>query len=987
MSDQNRSGKGPMNRMTDDIDQSSVLNELERIGAKYSRRSERYNTLESRIREEGASLNSLLREGRIDPSLRQGPFYQDQVDKLRGSIRSARTAMNTMDASATGRAESEASTLIARQYTSTAMNAQIRSFQTQSTVQNRAFGMMGMSHDELDARRQDIFAQIRSTEAGALSQIKGGYNSGRFDPGSSATIAAIMAGNTGRYQEIAQIQAAMQLQRYGGSDPNSRLRKIGEMGQFAQERLGMDALGKEMQANKISIADGGGIRTIGRSDIQDEISSQARRLTDALTKLADSANRTDEELGKLRKEAEQSAENLDKLQKAGGGGGGFNTANVASSLGGMFNAAGGAIMQIGVNQRLGQISNIAGYAGIENDKYNTYRGARGGDVASQLMLSQYLGSEGFGRSLRTTANVAMGAYAVGGAAQTVAGIAQGAEGIKSTFNPAAQVAGTSGIAAQNILQGGQNIVQGVATTATAGVDIMRDVTGSSSAISGVQAQIAARKALMAISAEQLQGLRNFGIGAGVAAMSMGMGGEGFLNQTLNAGMDPLMAARMSPEQFTQMAQFGAQNMGSTFNSNQIFSARGMERSGFGSTQDNLARMAGLASAGSNNPQAGLGSVLEAAFSKGLDNSKVLGMVADNTAAFVQGGAARAMGFDTTAASAMIVTAATNTADPNKEFATRRSMDIADRVRQIGTDQGVNFSAMAATARLSRIAGIGTSEALALQNIDDAGLRTIAGRAPNEVRSAMRDRGINSLANIGDDKELMRRMSSIIEARLATTLTGGSVGIATGAGQFADRVAGDLAGGRLTIDQLAKRQGLNKYQSSFADSLAQAAGLQNMGFEEYVRGATGIIAKTDPNAKDLSAKTLAGDAGGANMRMLDDMRTSGFKQLSEAAKSAAESLGGTKKAMDALSELTKSIENLNRDGGLEKRFSTAAADSAGSFGKATTKLDIAADKLITAADIIINKSGISNDSGSSAADKAINKINSKLDSQSGSSKRN
>ena len=103
--------------------------------------------------------------------------------------------------------------------------------------------------------------------------------------------------------------------------------------------------------------------------------------------------------------------------------------------------------------------------------------------------------------------------------------------------------------------------------------------------------MAAKEALLKIGSFQLQEFTDFTKGAGQVAMNMGSGGKAFLNRILDVGVEDenlmrsrrgeaprqsflqrLAEARISPEQFNQMAAMGVQTMGSTFNEEQILAA-------------------------------------------------------------------------------------------------------------------------------------------------------------------------------------------------------------------------------------------------------------------------------------------------------------------------------------------------------------------------------------------------------------------------------
>lgn len=945
MSDTNRSGNRRAMNSIDDIDESHSLSELERIGARVGRRSIQRSQLEDRIRSEGKLLNSLLDEGRRTPMIKEGPFYNEQVSGLRASIASTRGRMNTLDAGAVSRAESEASTFISRQFNQSTINGQVSAIQRQEGIQNRAFAMSGTSFDVLQSNRDQILSQIRSQERGALNEVKGLFSAtGQVNPEGSARLGVIFGGMQNNAKDLAAINAATQMQRMQGTDPTSRLNRILASGQDARGILSAASLAQEMRSGGVNINSGGSQQTISNNNIQSEIINQSRNLADALKQLAEGASKTDEELSKFRANAEEAADNLDKLKQAQGmgGGGGFNQYNAAMGIAGGFTAVGSAVQQIMVGQRLGQVGNISGFANLENQKYDMYRSARGGDVLSQLTLGQVANAETFGKQLNRSQNISQGLYAAGGAAQMYAGGALAIQGTSQMINPIAQGAGTASAGAQNMVQGAGTLIQGGATVATSGADILRNVSAGAANIQGRAMSIEAAKAIMQIPASQMQSFRDFGVGLGVAGQSMGGRGGAFLNESLSGGnLDKMIASRMSPEQFAQMASFGASNIGSTFTGGQIFSARGLERSGFGSMAENMQRMATLGSAGSNNPQTGLASVLEAAFSKGLDSSKALTAMVDNTAAIAQGTVGRAAGLDTTGASATLLAAGINRNDPNQEFAVQRAATAQDLANKIGTNTSATFSGMVATARIGKATGLGGTESILAQQLDTATLKSLQGMNGKDASAFYQNQGIN--VGAGGASGLT---SKLLEARVSTLLEAGGPGLAI-LGNRADGIKNKIMRG-------------DKLNSQENQLVSQVARLSNFsGGQELLGIIGGVHAGNAPNSKGQVDKAMSGEAGSTLQKDMDFLRTSGMKQMTEAAKFATENMNKFGGAVKVLVDLTKDVEKMGGDG-IEGRFSTAASRSSGTFGESVGAFDRAVTKFNSKIDALIGQSGLNTD---------------------------
>lgn len=957
MADQNGSNnKRGMNSFADDIDQSSVLTELERIGARASRKGIQRTTLEDRIKGEGKQLNSLLEEGRRTPEFTSSPFYQEQTTALRNSIRGIRKKMNTMDNTARERAESEASTYISREFSQTSINGQVSGLQKEAATQNRAFSMSGMSYDQLSAAREDIYSQIRVRERQAQSEVKGMFSGrGQVDPEKSAALGVMMSGTQEHFRQIAQINAAQVLQRANGNDPSSRLKSLAETGNSANEMLNAASVAQEVRSGGVNISKDGAMTTIKNGDINSELMVQAKALSEALKGLADGAGKTDEELAKLRAAADESADNFKKLQEAQkAGGGGFNGVNTANFMASGLNALGGAAQQIMVGQRMQEVSNIGGFANLANQQYDMYKKARGGDVASQLALSQFGEADDFGMEMKRATNIAQTAYVGSGIAQTAAGGLQAANAVKNT----GLTLGLTG--SQEFMSGATTAVQGVATTATVGADMARGTSANAARLAGIQASMQARMAINAIPAEQMQGLRNFYTDLDVSSQEMGAGANAFLKQaTSKDTLEDMQSARMSPEQFAKLAQQGGAAMGTTFNQSSIFQARAMESAGFGNSATNIQRMATLAQAGGNNPQASMQGVMEAAFTKSLDSSKALSMMVENTAAMAAGTSAATMGIDTTAATATMLAAGVNGNMSNKEAAINQAMTAAQMTQQVTTNRSATFTGMLNTAAIQKATGISGVEAIAAQGLTIQDYKSVQ-NDPQKAMELYRSQGIN-IKSAADASKFTNQMLEEKQDQILRD-RGLAINVDTSALSKRMRATGGDMSKLSDEDQLALGQMAN-------------LGGRKGGAGEMFREFFGV---SSTNSKEGVSKAEAASKGegGDLKKELDTLRTSGFKQLSEAAATAAKEIdkafGKDGSAVKFFSQLTEKYEKNGLQN--EEDFSKAGGDFAKNlttsfkkFNEATDEYSKASREMIKAAGLISNRNPVVPQSVSNALD--------------------
>lgn len=897
------------------------------------------------------------------------------------------------------RAKSQLANIVSSEFTSTAVNSAVAEVAYSPETSSFAQKYKDVPYTELQKIKSAELNAISGASHQAKTLTKNIFTARTItDPnnmGSEKAYAGIeqqLETRDKSARTIAAIEVEERRRRALGEDPRSQ-----ETTRFGYQNKATKMAEQEeiRKTGKYNVVDpeSGQQKTVDLKNATQELTNLFKMLAEDTKKLSTASieeAKTIEEKNKKTTDAIKKTEQAIDSWNSGGGGGGASRSQWASAAAGGFGAIGTGVQQVMVNQRLQQMGNIAGFGNIENQKYDMYKAGRSGDVMSQMLLGGFGTAETFGKELATGQGVANTAYLAGGIAQTAAGGFQMTEGALQK-NPVSEVAsgllGNAGNATAETLSGAANVMQGLSTTAVTGFDIGRKVSTSQAQIQGTQANIEAQRAMLAIPAQQLQGFRDYGVGLSVAAQGMGTRGGSFLEKSMSSGnLQRMMESRLSPEQVAQMSQVGVQQMGSQFNQEQVFAARNLERSGFGSMSENMQRMTTLAQAGSNNPQAGLASVMEAALTKGLDSSKALNLVAEHTGALVQASTTRAMGFDSTAAAASIATAAIDKSDPNQEFAAQRAMQVQDLVSGIGTDVGTNFAAMAATARISKTTGLGGEESIIAQGLSDVDLKTMREeKDQDKIAKKLRMRGIN----IQGGDEAKKLIDQLTEDRLTTTLGVGSTGMATGAQQYAGQFAKQVMKDPKTVEKLIQAQESGKYESddqkAFLQSASRAAGLKNVGIDEYLRGAAGIVGKNDPNAVKTTKTALEGEGGSKELQTLDKLRTSGFAQLSDAALQATKSFEKLGGALKVLTTMNDKMEEFSKTGG-EAKFASAAADAAKSFGAATTQFGTHVGAFGDWIKELNSKAGISGNSSSYNSDAMKKLVDSNYNTRKDSSSR-
>jgi hypothetical protein len=720
--------------------------------------------------------------------------------------------------------------------------------------------------------------------------------------------------------------------RFGERDPEAeeKLQRLYGMRELeTQRRTGMVGgarLQRQMGIDSRSLMDDiAKVSGKAQGPAQEEAVS---KLTNAFEALSKNTEATAEQFKNLKKDIEET----DKGFRKGGGDGGPSGWAIAQ---GGFNAGAMAIQQIGVNQRLGQMANTGGFASFQNEIYQTYKAANAGDVASLMALPQFQAAEDFGGGLSTAANAAVTARGLGGIAQMGAGAAESGAGLNpftAAFYTSANV--------NSLKAGAGDLIGGGATTAEAYMDLNRNVSGGQANIAGRQARMAVTRAMQQTGAEQLQGFRDFGVGLGIAAQGMGAGGEAFLQSTVNAAqLDKLAAARISPEQFAQMAQVGVNSMGSGFNQEQILGARALERRGLGSMQTNMERQAQLYAAGANNPQEGLGRILEAAIPKGFDNSKLVGQLVQYSAAAAQSAGGAATGLNMTGAAARLLTSGIGPETTNKEAMLQHAADVSGAFKGVETNVSTSYAGMVSVARTQRTLGQGGVRAVLAESMSTEKLMTLR---ENMSPEALSKAGLSRNTTQAQVEQLItNRQTKVLEA--------GGAGLIQ-----ANQIPGLLA-------RIKSKGEYNKLNDKDKDTVNTIAGLERIQTGTEVQG-------EDIVKRVVGAGTRAGTGDGKGVfsdknvgtlqKSMDDLRTQGFVQLSTAASAAAKSLdqiAGAGKGIEALVTAFKEVEKTI--GTTEKGAATAAArGAAGGKGFDTTQWDAAAQKLNTILDKIISKQG-------------------------------
>jgi len=649
-----------------------------------------------------------------------------------------------------------------------------------------------------------------------------------------------------------------------------------------------------------------------------------------------------ENLKKLNAETDKTSNKFKELSEAvtksggdfmsgSGGGGGHKFMGMgakgwgqAGAIGQVMSIVGDSIGTLGVDHRIKERQVMAGFANLANSKYDVYKSARDGDVASQMLMTQWGSADQFANQIKQTARAGEITSGIGNA---VVGAAKTAGAVLATKAAIASGATVVGLPVSALLAGGSVALGASAASdfAEAGSNIFRGNKSGQAYINATNTHMEAMRAVNAIPAEQYQGLRDFYTGAGGVARGMGARGETFLNEITQSGpgslLNDLSAARMSPEQYVQMAQVGNDMMGSQFSKKNIFSARSLEVAGLGTVEQNIRRQGALATSGSNNPTGSLESVMAAAMTKGLDSSKAIDMMVTNTATMVsQTAGATAAGIDTSGVTAAALASMVDPSMANKEFATQRAMTIGQIARSAETNVSTTYSGMVNTSRISAATGLSGIDAITAGEMTGAEWKALEGDPDAEKK--LRSMGIS--VGQGGGAKMIATMIRLKQRQVAE-----GEGAANALGGMSDSLFEKLRNGTLTdkdpeYDQAADIARRSKYGT----------------VEEYQKavqsGDTNVVSKDKLNDKVKSAE-------GSELGKIDKLMTGQMARLADQANVAAEGLKKLGETLNLkggpLQRFIEGQEAAEKNGRQqEKEASTMAANAAKDFNLAASNLN-------------------------------------------------
>lgn len=786
------------------------------------------------------------------------------------------------------------------------------------------------STSELEAQRRQGMMMAAQQRDIALQNVNVFDASGSLDTTKMGVLNQARSSQRNYLEQVAQAESALRAQKKLGIDTESRYYGAQRQNASVERDLMRAGISKDIEAgNAPSLSD-------ARKEelrLLEQFSKQMKEVNEATEKTGPAFEQL---LGKV----EQTSKDLDKTQEIirqrAGGGGDDNRTRIGRNLyaaSNIISQLGNTYREITVGQTNAITNNRLTAAGMMNNMYDRRNAALSGDMTQLGLLSgdAFARAGGEGKINERNTNVANVATTAAGGLGLLAG---------GLMTAGAISAGTGiGMPVGVALAGAGALAYGLSDLTRGG-----GISGTAENLAEQQRQIQLQEEMSRITGSQRQRLYNFAMGSRTAALAAGgAGGQTFFDQYAGPGGDAALKRmsqmRIGADQFAELAAQGFQQGGSTFDASSIFTARSMESRGYGTMAQNVGRISQLAAAGSQNPQASFGQVLEAAFTKSLDSSKALDMMVQNTAAMVQVSAGAARGLDTTGASAAIISNLVDSNNPNKEFAIQRATTAADILNQINTGTGVNFADMTGIASIASSTGVGQMGAVNLKKLDNQTRAAISAKLDEMDKMDPKARAAAE-AQMRSDMTLKYGLGSFINAggdinsgalRKGLDLTSQSV---FRKGEFIANVDPNLPGyqeftqGKLTADELMKRF------PNTATKVGESAAALGLTVEEVAAGGkAGSTVAGAAKAAEVQGKTMGPEPKTA-FGEADKLATAAMQNMTKEAMLAAKELGGVAQALSKISEATEKL------GG--KLNESTADQFRGAAAKAAEDFKIAAD---------------------------------------------
>jgi hypothetical protein len=924
--------------------------------------------------------------------LEESPTITAAINKAKLDVKKFGSRARQMRARRLIRAQDEALSATRRELGSQSVNGQIRELGQDYRIHQESMSMINESDDYLQDRQDTLRrdAELRRQTASELISSGKYYDqAGRVTKTGRETMKSIYSNQQKDIQELAKLEKAQSLRRKLGMDETSLDIERGSATENAKKISFQEAI----KSGEVKI---GGQSAIGMSaqQLENEKIEASKKMIDIWRQITE--NNPAKDMKKLREEFDKlsktvgTAEEALSLKKEKT----QSSIQIAAQVGELalqgFNAYKFGFRQdiraeegAGINMALAAKNNAIAGAQLSNKMWDLRQSAISGDMTALFALTGGL-KEGMNlesanlsglqkqvtnkKIQATEMDMSLGAGIGKIAIDTIKGAGIGAVG--------GAVAAGIGAIPGAIVGGGFGAISStmdvVSSYKAASADKRILEANKTYGVDANSINLQAQGQTLNLELEQryvtgqmTQKLYNYGQGMRQASLVAGGNiGRNIINEfSADKGaqgglLNKLEIAGINPEQFAQLATQGAAQQGSVFNTNQIFNARALEKAGVGTIQENMMRISALGAAGSNNPQAAFGSVLEAAFSKSLDSSKAINMMVENTAAMVESGQGAAIGMDTSKAAAGLLSSLVDPNMQNKEAALRSAISTERTLNEQRSSIGANFTDMVGLAQISRTSGLSSRGAMALKQLHDETADTLRNQlesyqkmTPNEKSSekgktAQKElRDVLYRTGLGesiDEKGNIRDAGGLISGLKERSLSFLNQGVFLGTNLQGAKGFDELRSGKLTYEELTAP---NSQYKELADKLSSASALGKIDMKQLIAA---ITQGNDPNISVTAQGTSkaiaasAGIGGTKSQQELDKQATAQATEFATQAREAARQMGGVSAAMGTITiKMTELVKQLNDN--TSASMQGAAADAAKQFYSGADTFSRAVDK--------------------------------------------
>lgn len=944
----NRRSGSPNNFFSDDefglADVGRLIKDLDREPAALREMRMRLEKAQTGI----SAINSL--EAHAPGTIKQPTFAKALLGHQRAEV-SLLPRISLYEDTRQERMSAQAVNSVGREFSDSSVNSYVA--RNLNSIGNQGAGLAGAantSYSDLRKRQETIRGEMGRVRQRALNSAENLYDEeGNLDQDSVKKLHKSQVRFKALANELTSTTASVDQAKRDGKDPQSRLLALTKAQQNATGVLNTNNLEEQMR-------NGTGLGALSQKDLKQKEADASLKLIKAMEDLRNSFGKGDEALESFTEKAEEAAKELEEVQDAqgmGGGGGKYDSAKIiAGAVAEALAIITTGYQNVAINQPMQMVANVQGAANIENEKYNMWHSALGGDMTARMSLGAWEIGDAFGDQQAGRQNIVhaarMGTHGIAGGL----GIVQIAEadtvGIGGAFLGNNRVEATAQ-GAKSAISGGIGLIQEGAAWA-------RQTEKAALRIDGTHAVVNAAKALNHIPGHQLQKYRDYVMGLNEAAGQMGgSAGEAFLNET--GGTDFLAKMRKEGVGLKEMGALSAQGagmMGSMFKSSHAIDAVRFENLGFGSSEQNMQRMGMLGAAGTQDPSQNLAKIIEEGMQRGLNSSKAIDMLVENTARMTEENALAGGTADPTAFLTKIL-GAIDQNNPNDVMAGRIAMDAYQSGEAARHNISASFPGIINVDRNAETLGLGKDRkgAALLTQIPTAMLNSYKDKSPEELKTFLESRGVSHKTMEGMDQSLFEngKLINILNknASISELAQSSGVGYAIGSpGAFLEEILKNKDNAQVTNALLTGNDpnSLTDDQRTLRQGVIAGYSLNGLNGAAHIRNAAVLAGVEIPKETNKTLDEMALEYENSTRAAGQNEKRLGNRADADTAAQGGKALGadaGGAQGIKSLAETGRvAFEKAGKDA--ENSWRDAASKTAQNFGKSAGLLDKATGKL-------------------------------------------